>query len=77
MPRYYFNLTNKHGRSLQDEHGENLPDEGAAVRHAGAIARDLSGQNGSAVFRRWSIEVLDSKRHRVLGGSVSDLALKH
>lgn len=76
MPHYYFNLINRHGRSLQDEHGENFPNDGAALRHAGAIARDLSGQNGSAVFQHWSIEVLDSERHRLLGAAVAELATK-
>jgi hypothetical protein len=74
MPTYYFNLIDKHGRSIRDEHGEDLPDDAAAIRYAGSIARDLSGPNGSMDFQQGAIEILDSERRRLFGKSVAELS---
>jgi hypothetical protein len=54
MLMYYFNLVDKYGRVAQDKHGEDISDDAAAVRHAGAVARDLSGPNGTMDFQQGS-----------------------
>jgi hypothetical protein len=74
MPMYYFNLIDKHGRSLQDEHGEDLPDDAAAIRYAGEVARDLSGPNGSMDFQQGAIDILDSERRCLLGKAVAEFS---
>ncbi len=72
MPVYKFNFTNGE-KTIPDEWGLTLPDDGAALREAHNIARDLQ-EASDEDWSPWVIEVTDETGRGVAAIRMSEVA---